>query len=378
MGKRKARRRGNGEGSPYQRADGRWCAALRVGGPAGRRIVRYASTREEVILKLDQLKTQNRLGVVNRATELTTVESWLDALIVECVAPSTRTVYKAAKAKIVPALGHRPLHLVTTAELGEWLRKLTCGSRAKQQAFDILAHAFNVAVTERRITASPLTGLKRPVHKVKPQRPFTIDEVGRILNAVRGHRLYGFFALIFCIGMRQGEVLGLRWSDIDWEAGIITVTQAVGRSETGRSIASQPKTRSGIREVPLTEEMVGVLLGRAACAIREGLQDCELIFPTQRGQLLSTSTIYNGILSKTLNALGIPRRGMHSGRHSASTFLLRAGVPLHIVSQVLGHSSTTVTSQTYSHVLSGDSAAAVQPLSKTIGYKMATLDTDQK
>lgn len=378
MAKRKARRRGNGDGSIYQRADGRWCCALRVGGPRGKPIVRYAPTREEVVLKLDQLRTENRLGIVRRTTDLTTVESWLDQLTDQCAAPSTRTVYKAAMRKIVPALGHRPLHRVTTAEIGDWLRGLSCGSRAKQQAYDILYRAFRVAMVEHRITANPMIGVKRPIHHTKPQRPFTVDEVSRILEAVRHDRLYGFFALIFCLGMRQGEVLGLRWADIDWAAGVLIITQAVSRNETGSPRLARPKTKSGIREVPLTDELIRVLLGRAAFAVREGFQHCDLVFPSVTGKVLSIGTIYNGVLSRTLDALGIPRRGMHSGRHSASTFMLRAGVPLHIVSKVLGHSNTSVTSNVYSHVLPGDSAAAVQPLSKSIGYTMTTREPNQQ
>lgn len=302
------------------------------------------------------------------------MESWLEQLTDQCAAPSTKTVYKYAMRRIVPALGHRPLCRVTTAEIGDWLRKIECGSRAKQQAYDILYRAFRVALVERRITENPIVGIPRPVHQPKPQRPFTIDEVTRILTTLRHHRLYGFFALIFCVGMRQGEVLGLRWSDIDWLSGVLHISQAVSRTETGRPRLSRPKTRSGVREVPITDEVMRVLLGRAAHAVREKLQECELVFPSPQGLPLTVSGIYSGLLHRTLTALQIKMRGMHSGRHSASTFMLRAGVPLHIVSKVLGHSNAAVTSIVYSHVLPGDSAAAVQTLSNSINYTMTTLN----
>lgn len=130
--------------------------------------------------------------------------------------------------------------------------------------------------------------------------------------------------------------------------------------------------RRVVREVPLTEDCVRVLLGRGIVAKFEGLHDCDLIFPTKRGTPVSTSSFAWQVLKPALRELKIDGRGLHNGRHSACTFMLRKGVPLHIVSSLLGHANAKTTSTVYSHVLVGDTEDAVKKLSKSIGYKMAS------
>lgn len=371
MTKRKPRRRSNGEGSTYQRADGQWCAALRVN---GKPFVRYGRTRAEALLKLDQLRQEARLGLVQQrrsGSDLLTVQVWIDQLIADARAPSTKASHANAAKKIYPSLGHRPLHSVSPIEVQAWVRSLDCGPRIKQHAYDLLRRAFKRAVAQRRCEINPCEGTPRPEYHRQPIQPFTVEDVCRILAAFRSHRLAGFFSLIFLGGLRQGEALGVRWGDIDWAAKIMTIRQGIARNERGLPIARETKTRQSVREVPLTDTLLRALLSRALIAVQEGLHECDLIFPTRNGTPIQTSSFAFQVWKPMLKKLDIEPRGLHHGRHAAATFLRRSGVPLDAVAKLLGHSEAT-SSTVYTHTLTDDAHRAMASLEELIGYKVTT------
>jgi integrase len=317
------------------------------------------------------------LPTTRAATELVTVSSWIEQFIAESRAPATAVARQYALAKIAPTLGHRPLHVVTAIEVHEWLRRLECGDRAKQQAYDLLKRVYALAVKLGRADTNPVASVPRPGYQRKPINSFSGEDVRRILTAARDLRLFGLIALAFLTGMRQGEILGLRWADVDWESSRLTIAQGIARQANGTPIQRPPKTAAAVREVHLSEDLIRVLLGRAVRAVREGLTDCPLVFANLRGNPISTSQFAYRVWKPLLLHLGLAARGLHHGRHAFCTLLRREGAAGHLVSNLMGHSSESTTRKIYSHVLPGDTSTLMATLQESIGYKMATEPFDR-
>jgi len=196
----------------------------------------------------------------------------------------------------------------------------------------------------------------RPVPK--EMRPLSADETRRLLAAARGDRLEALWVLAVHTGMRQGELLALKWTDVDLEAGKVSVRRTLSR-EKGHYTLGEPKTKRSRRRVKLT--------GAATAALRDHLsrqmqdmdrlgdlyRDQGLVFTSDSGAPLNPSNIRNRNLRRLTSKADLPKIRFHDLRHTCATLLLSRNVHPKIVQEMLGHATVAITLDTYSHVLPG-------------------------
>ena len=206
-------------------------------------------------------------------------------------------------------------------------------------------------------------------------RVLTVEEQRKLLVAVQNDRLCAAFMLDLATGLRLGELLGLRWNDIDLDNGVLSVKRSITRVKNFDDkvktktvlIVQEPKSKSGRRSIPIQENVVKTLRQYRTrqkaerLAAGESYMDNDLVFSTEIGNLIEPRNLlrrYYILVSKA----GIPWANFHSLRHTCATRLLEANVHPKIVQEILGHSNITLTLDTYSHVMPELKKAAIAKL----------------
>lgn len=391
----------SGEGSVYQRAsDGAWVATVFLGyhPGTGRRMRKafYAPTQREALKKRKDFLSELERGAPpeTSARKAHTVGSWLDYWLDEIVAPgrepTTHSSYEVLiRVHLKPYLGAVPLRELDVERLRRWqkqLRDRDVGTRTQQSALTRLRTALNVAVAERKIVFNPALHLEMPrggrAHK--PDKP-NLADAQRLLDAARGNRLEAVVTVGLSLGLRRGEVLGLRWQDIDFEGRTLTVTQRVSTLR-GRAFVRQG------RKMRPEDPLVVALPDVAVQALRahRGRQLAERLRagtrwrgpePTVDGQpsgLVFTSTVGtvldpNNVLrtfEEMRHRAGLDDKTFHHLRHDCASLLLAQGVSMYVVSQVLGHSSPSITARFYAHLTAELERGAASATDRMLGPLM--------
>lgn len=353
--------RANHEGSIYQRKDGRWVASVTL--PDGRRKDRYARTRAEAAKQLTTLlKTvQEGLPVVSeRQTVAAFLERWLTDSARPSVRPATYQSYaRLVRGHLIPGLGHHRLARLEPAHVQRFLNaKAETGLSPRTVAYlrAVLRRALGQALKWGEVSRN-VAALTDPPKQRRPEiTPWSAEQTARFLQAVAGDRLAALYTVAALLGLRQSEALGLRWCDVDFEAGSLAVRQTLSRV-TRR--ADDPKTASARRTLPLLPAVAAALRQQRAAQLAERLQAGplwrpgpglgDLVFTTATGAPLSGTGVYRQF-ARRVEVAGLPRIRFHDLRHGAATLLLSQGVPAKIVAEILGHSSIQVTLDIYSHV----------------------------
>ena len=196
-------------------------------------------------------------------------------------------------------------------------------------------------------------------------------EAKALLAAARDDRLYAYWTVALGVGLRRGEALGLRWCDLDLDAGILRVCQTLQRAG-GRLVLVPPKTERSRRSVPLpTVAVTGLREHRRAMAIEalargQALDDEGLVFTSTVGTPLEPRNL-NRAFDALLGRAGLRHVRLHDLRHTCATLLLAQGVPARVVMEILGHSAIAVTMNTYSHVVPSLQREAAQRMDDALG-----------
>ena len=370
-----SKRRGHGEGSIY-RAGGRYVGALELGWHNGKRQrkVVYAKTRREVVEKLDQLKEQRRshtLTLTDRQRLETFLRKWLDEVQAPRVRPRTLEAYEWAVAHIDSEIGDVRLHVLGPQHVHQLLdakRRAGLSDRSVEQIWQVLKRALKTAVKWGivRVNVADSVDPPRPCHR--QVEVFTAEEVQSILGVADHHRLGAGFSLAVLVGLRRGELLGLRWDDLDLDgpAPTLRVRQQLQRVG-GQLTSSAPKSERSRRTIVLPRVGVILLKSHRARQAQERLangdrwNDDGLVFTTTTGSPIDPRNAARQ-WHKLLDDAGVARRPLHHARHTAASVLLSAGVPLKIVSETLGHSTVTLTADRYGHLLPADSDRVAEAL----------------
>ncbi len=267
---------------------------------------------------------------------------------------------------IAPHLGHVPLQKLTPLAIQEfYTKKLQSGrldgkgealsSNSVRHIHRVFHKALDAAVKLQLIPRNPCDAVESPKVVRKEARYWTPDEAAQFLKAIQADRLYALFYVALGTGLRRGELLGLRWEDVDLTEGHLTVRQELVRRWKGTAI-KEPKTQKSKATVTLSPGVVEVLKKHKGHQARERLQmgdqycDTSFVFTTFDGEPLEPSYISGGYFHRLMRRAGVREVNFHALRHTHATILASQGVPLKVVSQRLRHSSVAITGDIYSHV----------------------------
>ncbi|MBC5824299.1 MAG: site-specific integrase [Candidatus Eremiobacteraeota bacterium] len=354
------RRRGNFEGSIFQRkSSGLWGAALVVGhdpfGKPRRRYV-YCKTKQGVLDRLQRLKTEARAGVLNSNRQ--TVAAFLTRWLEDCARPAVRIgtyrLYEGLlRLHIIPRIGSLRLDRLTPLHLQAMqsdLERQGKSARLREQIHNLLHGAFDRAVRWRMIFSNPVDALEKARVPRRSMRALSADEAQRLLDAAKGSKFYALYKLALTTGMRQGEILALRWSDVDLEARSLSVRHTL-LSDRGTPILAEPKTAHSRRKIELGADTVAALREHRLALFSRGLRASEWVFPDSKGGPMRKDNLVRDSFWPLLKAAGLPRIRFHDLRHTAASILLAHGTHPKIVQELLGHSKMALTMDTYSHAI---------------------------
>ena len=366
-----AKRRGHGEGGIYQReSDGKWCASVDLGFVNGkrRRKVMYGTTRKEVADKLKALHRDQATGL-NIAPEQQTVAQYLDRWLDTIITPHRRPKTAASYAQIVrlylkPYLGQHQLVKLTPEHIQLMLNRLledggvhgeSLSTQTVHYVHSVLRRALNQALKWGSVTRNVAVLVDPPRVEKHSISVLTPEQGQRLLTAAAGHRLEALYTVALLLGLREGEVLGLRWSDIDFTAHTLRVGQTVQRV-SGRLLLAPPKTESSKRLLPLPMKVERALARHAErqeeerAAWGEGWNAAGLVFPSEVGTPIEPRNLVRHFKT-LLQRADLPNIRFHDLRHGCATVLMSQGVHPRIVMEIMGHSQISVTMNTYGHVL---------------------------
>lgn len=365
--KSRSKRRGRGEGGlSYRPADGLWVATISVTDPAtGQRIRRnfYGKTQKLALEKLRGAQKQVESGIL-RPTEDSVaafLERWL-ATVKAKIRPTTYECYRQTIEKhIVPGLGSAQLARLSPLQIqGLFDQMHTDGKSGRMQVlvYTVLSLALRQARKWQMIAGSPMEGVDRPRHQKQEFHVWSAEQAQTFLEATKDHRLHPLFVLALNTGMRQGELLGLQWSDVDLAARTITVRHTLVEVQ-GKILGLGPvKSAAGRRTITLSATTVASLKRQQEVLMAEGLRASPYVFPARDG-----NPYLKGYVIKSFKKLGkkagLPKIRFHDMRHTNATLLIAARVDPKTVQKRLGHSNISMTLGTYSHfVKEADERAA--------------------
>jgi integrase len=353
-------RRGNNEGSVYQRRDGRWVAAVVL--PGGRRKAYYARTRAEAAQKLTTGLKAVQDGLPLPSEQLKVgryLEGWLHQ-IRPAVRPGTwRRYEQLLRLQVLPTMGALPLPRLSASHLQRlYADCLTSGysPNTVRLLHSVLRRAMKQALHWGLVARNVVSLATPPREQRRVITPLSAAQARAFLEVARSDRFHALYVLALTTGMRRGELLAVRWQDMDLARGALQVRHTLLRTPTGFHLA-EPKTARARRRIALSPMAVSALrthrIMQAEGRLRVGSLwvDQGLVFPTRLGTPMEASNLLTLSFRPLLATAGLPSIRFHDLRHTAATLLLLGGVHPKVVSELLGHSSIRITLDIYSHVL---------------------------
>src|ERR1700680_2781774 len=355
-----SRRRTNGDGSIYQRADGIWCAAVVT--PDRRRKYVYGSSRNEVRQKLTVLVHSKDAGLFVDSGGMRVaqyLDRWLNDVVKPSVRPWTFAGYEVnVRLHINPVVGRIPLEGLSPLHVQTLInQKLRDGLSPKsvQYVHQTLRTALKQATRWGLIARNPAAQVDGPRVEPYEAQPFSVEEARRFLDAIKGERLQALYSVALTMGLRQGEALGLRWQDVDLELGTLRIAKQLQRID-GQFHLVEPKTKRSRRTLALPAITARELRNH------HNRQECErdiggagwnhrdLVFTRSDGEPLD-GTVVTHQFHRLLDRAGLPQRRFHDLRHSCATLLQAQDVSPRVAMEILGHSHIAVTMNTYTKVV---------------------------
>ncbi|GAA3952622.1 site-specific integrase [Actinomadura viridis] len=430
----RARRRANGEGTIVQRKDGRYEAKLFIPTTAGtiKRVSVYGRTRDECHAKYVKLKAQADDGIPVASVNWTVEQYlayWLENVVRVERRPKTVQGYESVvRLHLIPGLGKKRLGKLTARDVRVLITNVRqacqccrhgwdavrdkprccalkggecCQSRLSvrmvQFVLAVLRNALQAAVREEILPRNVARLVTVTTPKYKVNRGLTVDQARAVLKAAEHERLYAMYVLALCLGLRRGELLGLRWEDItltpcracggeggtcdgepcahcaesgvqDAKLEVVQTLQRVG----GELRFVPPKTEGSTRTIPLPDLCVTALCEHRVKQRTERAeawprwQDHGLVFPSSLGTPMEPDNLRRS-WGRIREAAGLEAVRFHDIRHTCVSLLLDLGVPPHVVREIVGHSDIEVTMTIYAHAALDEKRAALRKLGDALG-----------
>ena len=377
-----------GDGSVFQRKDGRWEGRLVVGykenGYAKTKSVtaktkteceeRLKKLREEVGRRSDRIKPDMLFG--------DWIDFWYQNFSKPKLRPTTQACYEGRiYTHIIPQIGQIPLCKLTQNELQQFYARLKKNGRKKhvekfgeglsdrmvRSCHTTCRTALEKAVTEGLIRTNPAVGCKLPPKKAKEMQVLTPAEILRFLTQAKEEGYYEIFLLELTTGMRRGEILALKWRDLNLATGELHIARQVIRVK-GETMVSQPKTKSSLRTVILAPDMVEIL-----AELKQTVTG-EWIFPSpvNEGQPRNPCALYHRFQT-ILERAKCKKVRFHDLRHTFATMAIENGMDIKTLSAMIGHVSAETTLNIYSHITDTMQQQAAVKIDREIGGTTAQM-----
>jgi integrase len=318
------------------------------------------ATKEEARSARDKARTEARTGVFVSPTKVTVkehYEAWWE-IKKEKVKPTTAENYRFLLDRyILPKFGSQLLKDLTSVKIEKMLIDLIQdhSESTVRLVSIVLSQGLERAVKDRLLPLNPAKGIERPKGKKRTVTPYTSSELKKLLEELESHRLFAFFRLLAYTGGRRGEILALRWSDLNPEKATLTISK--NRTRLGKTVIEQDSTKGGDgkRIVQLDSETLRLMKDHRKRQIEERMkagslwQEGNFIFAQETGLPLDPSTPYH-LFKRTAKRLGLRSESLHSIRHLHATELLNSGAGVHLVKDRLGHSDISTTLRIYAHI----------------------------
>ncbi len=363
----------------FQRANGMWVAQIDLGWIAGRRRRRtvYGSSEREVLAKRDQVRNQLAKGV-NLADPPRTVEQWLNEWLQtikvgDGTSASTLARYgQIVRVHLTPLIGRIKLASLAPRDVQLMVSQLrqTAAPVSVIKIHGVLRNALSDAERMDLVPRNVAKAVRSAKLPRTERRALTPDEALTLLGQLQGDHLEIVFIVALSTGLRRGEVLGLRWQDVDLPGRALFVRQTVQRVH-GELQLFPPKTHRSTRPIPLSEVTLSALLAQRARQIEDSLlvgvawEDHGLVFASHLGTPLEPRNV-NRRFGTARAAAGQELVRLHDLRHAFATFLLDQGEELRTVMDLLGHSTIRLTADTYGHVLPSRARSAADAIDRAL------------
>jgi len=369
-----ARKRANNEGSLYKLPSGNWCAQISLD---GKRISKTFHTQKEGQEWIRKMRGLVDEGLTYNNTRLTVnefMDSWITT-IKTIRRKSTWTHYESLTHRYIkPALGNNKLLNLRSEQVQFFYNDLQ-ESDVSIHTIDKIHTAFHAALEHAlrlgMINRNPAHFVRPPKIPPKEMAILTDSQASAFLVTLQGHRWEALFHLAIVTGAREMELLGLKWTDVDWVRKVIKIERQLERADGNGVQFSPPKTKNGRRSINLGKRSMEILrihyekhqqLRKEAS---ENWSEHGLIFTTNNGTPIHPRNLLRDFRILLKNA-GLPQIRFHDLRHTAATLMLNNGIPIIVVSRRLGHAKASITLDVYGHLIPSMQAEAAELMDELI------------
>ncbi|MEU7054187.1 tyrosine-type recombinase/integrase [Streptomyces eurythermus] len=371
------KRNPNGAGTITKRKDGRFQCAVYVLQPDGTRARKFAygktwaecdAKRRELLDKVDQ-----GVPVPTKSAKLS---EWLPYWLEHFIKPNRkRTTYSKyamhVRLYLVPLLGSKSLEALGPRHVRTLVAEVSrrASPATAKEAHRVLRTALTAACREELVTRNAASLVEAPKVPRRELTPWTLDETLTFLEHARRDPLYAAFVLAVAMGLRRGEILGLRWSDVDLEQRVLRISKQVQR--VGGELYEDTTKSGRARPVPLPLICLAALrwhrMRQVEAARLKGveLSPSSYVFTTRTGRPIDPQNINRSFFRITA-AAGLRRIRLHDARHGCATLLTAAGVAPRVVMEILGHSQISITMDVYTHVASDTQREAISHMDRLL------------
>ena len=386
----KTRKRGQNEGSLRKRKDGKWEARVTVGILADgkqKRVSLYGKTRQEASQKMTELLNNLQKGLITNPTEVTLSE-WFDTYMLVYKKKKTKpTSYVNYSVKIKnhinPAIGHIKLKALRQEHIQRFVNSMIdkeLSPSTIEASYKLLHNALETAVDNGMIVRNVAQRVELPRIRKKEERVLTVEEQVAFVEQAKKEYMGELFIFDLCTGMRMGELLGLKWEDIDFEKRQLHVSRIIRKvidpdQENSRWHLEfgTPKTPSSDRIIPLNETAIKILHDvkekqkQNKDIAKAAYEDNHLVFCTKLGRPQEQNNMrrkFDSICKK----VGITDLHPHSLRHTFTTRGAENGIDVRVMQRFLGHSTIRQTVDTYTHILDDLKHDEILKLDNVVNY----------
>jgi len=370
-----ARRRANQEGTIFYRESRRkWVAEVTLN---GRRITKYANSQRECRDWIHEMRIKIGKGLTFTGTQVTLekfAKTWLAGKELSLRSGTIDQYRQIVEQHILPTIGKMRLQDISPAHLKHlYLAKKEAGEGARtvQMIHAVMYNMLKRAMKEGVLGRNPADAVERPKVEETERRILSEEQARQLVIATMDKRLGTLIYLALITSMREGELLGLKWSDLDWKKGQLHVQRQVQRITGEGLVFVPPKTKAGQRKIKLGQGALERLAAHRSeqellkAAQRERWEENDLIFPNNLGRPMGCENMISEF-KQLLAENGLPKIRFHDLRHTSISFLLDSGTPVNTVQKRAGHSKASVTTDTYGHSLARAEEEAAERIEEMI------------